>query len=234
MSPTSPRKPQGRWPIAWRWRCRRGWTRGLAGRLCEGLRAAQAEFGIALCGGDTTVSPAGPLMISVTAFGTVPRGAMVRRGGARPGDALYVSGTIGDAALGLRLRRSDADTRGWPLDDAAASISHPPLSAPGAPIGACARRCLLMQARRWTSPTASSSTAPGCAAASGADGRIEARLVPLSPAAQTVTAADPAAFERALTGGDDYEILAAIRPGEEAAFEAGALPPASRSPASGR
>ena len=76
-------------------------------------------FGITLCGGDTTVSPAGPLMIAITAFGSVPHDRIVPRGGARPGDALYVSGTIGDAALGLKLRRGDAEARAWPLDEAA-------------------------------------------------------------------------------------------------------------------
>jgi thiamine-monophosphate kinase len=59
-------------------------------------------------------------------------------------------------------------------------------------------------------------------AASGVGGRIEARLVPLSPAARMLVPADAGVFECALTGGDDYEILAAIRPGEAPAFEAAA------------
>src|SRR5262245_48460657 len=61
----------------------------------EGLRAAQAAFGCHLLGGDTDRRP-GPLSISITAIGSVPRGSMVPRGSARPGDVLFVSGTIGD------------------------------------------------------------------------------------------------------------------------------------------
>ena len=58
-----------------------------------------------LLGGDTVATP-GPLTLSITALGSVPAGKLVRRTTARPGDALYVSGTIGDAALGLALRKS--------------------------------------------------------------------------------------------------------------------------------
>ncbi len=68
----------------------RGWREEWLADFAEGLREAQETFGIALCGGDTTVSPAGPLMIAITAFGSVPSGRMIRRGGARQGDLLYV------------------------------------------------------------------------------------------------------------------------------------------------
>jgi thiamine-monophosphate kinase len=86
--------------------------------FAAGLGNAQAAFGIALSGGDT-VGTAESLMIAITAFGTVPHGRTLRRGGARPGEALYVSGTIGDAALGLKLRRGDADALAWPIADGA-------------------------------------------------------------------------------------------------------------------
>src|SRR5205807_8525536 len=59
-------------------------------------------FGCPLLGGDTVSTP-GPLMISITALGRVPQGKMVRRSGAKPGDRLVVTGTIGDAALGLDI-----------------------------------------------------------------------------------------------------------------------------------
>src|SRR5690606_33360377 len=68
-----------------------------------GLAAAQGAFGCRLAGGDTDRTP-GPLSVTITAFGCVPAGGMVRRNGARPGDSVYVSGTIGDARLGLILR----------------------------------------------------------------------------------------------------------------------------------
>jgi len=66
-----------------------------------------ATFNCPVLGGDTVSTP-GPLMISITAFGRVPQGKMVRRSGAKPGDRIAVTGTIGDAALGLRLLKEQA------------------------------------------------------------------------------------------------------------------------------
>src|SRR5258708_838631 len=73
-----------------------GWIAGFA----AGLAADQAEFGVSLLGGDTTATP-GPLSLSITVFGLVPAGRALLRRGARPGDLVAVSGTIGDGALGL-------------------------------------------------------------------------------------------------------------------------------------
>ena len=70
-----------------------------------GLQAAQEESGIELVGGDTC-NTLGPLTITVTAIGMLPQGEAVLRRGAMAGDHLYVSGTIGDAALGLKLLRA--------------------------------------------------------------------------------------------------------------------------------
>ncbi|MBT3700430.1 MAG: thiamine-phosphate kinase [Alphaproteobacteria bacterium] len=75
-------------------------------RFAHGLAADQRTFGIGLCGGDT-VSTAGPLVLSLTALGHVAKGQALRRQGAMPGDILYVSGTIGDAGLGLELVRNN-------------------------------------------------------------------------------------------------------------------------------
>ena len=76
------------------------------------------QFGCPLLGGDTVSTP-GPLMISITAFGRVPAGKMVRRNGAKAGDRVVVTGTIGDAALGLASSKA---ARGHALaDDATAS-----------------------------------------------------------------------------------------------------------------
>jgi thiamine-monophosphate kinase len=72
--------------------------------FARGLKQDQAEFGIALLGGDMSATP-GPLSISVTAFGEVPVGKMIRRNGAREGDNVYVTGTIGDSGGGLFQRR---------------------------------------------------------------------------------------------------------------------------------
>ncbi|MBV5258474.1 thiamine-phosphate kinase [Synechococcus moorigangaii CMS01] len=74
--------------------------------FADGLARDQEEFGVTLIGGDTT-SADGPWVISVTAFGEVPAGQAVTRSGARPGDCLVVTGTIGDAALGLKVETGD-------------------------------------------------------------------------------------------------------------------------------
>src|SRR6478672_5232842 len=80
--------------------------------FAQGLETAQQEFGCHLMGGDTDRRP-GPVTISITAVGSVPQGRMVRRNTARPGDAILVSGTLGDAALGLLLRRNARLAATW-------------------------------------------------------------------------------------------------------------------------
>jgi thiamine-monophosphate kinase len=75
-------------------------------RFANGLRADQETFGVSLLGGDTTSTP-GPLTIAITAFGHVPQGAMLRRSGARPGDLIFVAGTIGDAGGGLACLKGE-------------------------------------------------------------------------------------------------------------------------------
>lgn len=200
----------------------RGWREQWLAGFAEGLREAQEAFGIALCGGDTTVSPAGPLMVSITAFGGVPRGKMVPRGGAQVGDSLYVTGTIGDAALGLKLRRGDVETQSWPLDDAARRHLIGRYLRPEPRLGL--RDALLAHAS--AAMDISDGLVIDCArmcTASDVNGRIEALHVPLSSAVQILVSGDARILERVLTGGDDYEILAAVRPGEAQAFEAAAL-----------
>ena len=76
------------------------WLKPFAAALGEDA----AQFACPLLGGDTVSTP-GPLMVSVTAFGRVPPGKMVHRSGAKAGDRVMVTGTIGDAALGLAILR---------------------------------------------------------------------------------------------------------------------------------
>src|SRR4051812_19691930 len=85
------------------------WTEGWIAGFARGLAADQRRFGITLCGGDTTSTP-GPTTITVTAFGRVARGRGLGRDGARAGDELWVTGTIGDAALGLLAARGRLDS----------------------------------------------------------------------------------------------------------------------------
>ena len=74
------------------------------GNFAEGLRSDAVLYGCPLFGGDTDRTP-GPITISIAMFGSVPEGTMVRRAGAKTGDRVFVSGTIGDASLGLALRK---------------------------------------------------------------------------------------------------------------------------------
>ncbi|MFP4002486.1 MAG: thiamine-phosphate kinase, partial [Alphaproteobacteria bacterium] len=87
---------------------RKGMDTDYIAAFAGGLAEDQKIFGISLLGGDTVATP-GPATFSLTAFGHVPRGAFLRRGGARSGDLLYVTGSIGDAVLGLRMLRGDGD-----------------------------------------------------------------------------------------------------------------------------
>src|SRR4051794_19977898 len=84
----------------------RSWTERWVAGFARGLAADQRRFGIILCGGDTTGTP-GPTTISISAFGKVARGKGLARDGARAGDELWVSGTVGDAALGLLAARGE-------------------------------------------------------------------------------------------------------------------------------
>ncbi len=76
------------------------------GRFALGLAEDQQQYGISLLGGDTSATD-GPLSIAVTAFGFLPQGTMVRRGGARAGDGVYVTGTIGDSGGGLAILKRE-------------------------------------------------------------------------------------------------------------------------------
>lgn len=172
----------------------------------EGVLEAAGEHGAALAGGDTCRSP-GPLLISVTAEGAVPEGEMVRRAGGRPGDILYVSGTLGDSALALRSL-----TRGDTPPPFLASRHHDP--APRVRLG----RALAASGI----PTAMIDLSDGLVAdvghilaASGTGAEIELAALPLSPDFRTAVAGDPELIELALSGGEDYELLFAAPPGSE-------------------
>ena len=166
-----------------------------------GLAADQAQYGVDLIGGDIS-GTSGPVAITVTAFGEVPAGRVIRRGGARAGDTIFVTGTIGDAALGLLTLQGRL-----PGLDAAASaflVDRYRLPRPRVALGPH----LLGVA------TAGLDVSDGLVAdlrhvceVSRLSAVIEARQVPLSAAGRTATGADPRLLATALTGGDDYEIL---------------------------
>ncbi len=186
------------------------WTEEWLAGFAAGLAAGLTDFGIPLLGGDT-VRSGGPASIGVTAIGEVPSGTMVRRMTAQVGDRLCVSGTIGDAALGLTLRRG-------------------PMPPWGRAIGTPARAALI---DRYWHPRPRLALAPVLRAQARAamdvsdgfagdlakmlkGGHRSAEIVladlPLSRAAARAVAADPTVMTTILTGGDDYEILCAVAP----------------------
>jgi thiamine-monophosphate kinase len=187
----------------------------LAG-FSAGLRDDQARYGLTLLGGDTSAAPAATI-IAVTAFGAAPAGRMVHRFGGRPGDLLFVSGAIGAANAGLALLREEP--------------------GPWERLGADARAALVLRYRepeprtRLAAALAEFASAAmdvsdglvgDCdklAAASGCSAAIDAERVPLPGELRTP---DEATLARLLTGGDDYEILAAVPRGRAAAFRAAA------------
>lgn len=187
------------------------WDPDLLAGLARGFGEDAALYGCPLLGGDT-VKTAGPLILSITAFGAVPRGRMVPRTGARPGDRLYVSGTIGDAALGLQIR-----LRGGAAPEGQAHLLDRYLH----PAPRLALREALLD--RASGAMDVSDGLVGDLAkmmrASGVSAEVDLAAVPLSPAARLAVEGDPAGFDVAVTGGDDYEILASVPDARSSDFE---------------
>jgi thiamine-monophosphate kinase len=185
--------------------------------FAAGLAEDQKHFGIALLGGDTA-STEGPLSITVTAFGYVPQGKMLKRSGARAGDAVYVTGTIGDSAGGLAIFKREKHT----LTDTDRDYLITRYRVPQPPVGfAAALRDFA---------TASVDVSDGLladlghvASASGVGMTIEAEAIPRSPALRAFWGDSIEAIVRAATAGDDYQIAFTADPTrEQALLDAGA------------
>jgi thiamine-monophosphate kinase len=170
-------------------------------QFSKGLAADQAAYGIFLLGGDTVMTP-GPATLSVAAIGTVAAGRAVLRSGARAGDIVHVSGTIGDAALGVLAAKGQE--LGIGAAEKAFLVDRFRLPQPRLNLGA--RLAGLASAMMDISDGLAADFGHLCAA-SGLGGVIEAARVPLSPAAQAALARDPARLATVLGGGDDYELL---------------------------
>ena len=172
-------------------------------RFSSGFSQLAAEHGIALVGGDTT---AGPLTVSVQLMGHVPRGAALRRGGAREGDLLAVTGTLGDAGAGLALATHALAAR----DPSAARelkrrFEYP---TPRVELGLAARG-VATAAMDLSDGLAGD--LPRLAAASGLAAHVEIDRLPLSRALESQADAQQAR-DWALGAGDDYELLLAVPP----------------------
>jgi thiamine-monophosphate kinase len=182
----------------------------------SGLQSDCDLYGCPLYGGDT-VRTDGPLWASITAFGTLPRGTMMKRAGAKPGDIVVVTGTIGDGALGLRLLREPDHIGRWSLNDDEAGhlVGRYRVPQPRTAMADAVRT--LASAAMDVSDGLVGDLAKLCDA-SAVSARIETVRIPLSPAAAKALSAEPDLIESIATGGDDYEILAAIPAGKLSAF----------------
>jgi len=188
------------------------WLSGFA----EGLRGDSVLFGCPLFGGDTDRTP-GPITVSIAMFGTVPEGTMVRRAGAMAGDRVFVSGTIGDAALGVMVRGG----KSWKLSEAQRKhlLSRYLLPQP--------RNALAETVR--THANAAMDISDGLVGdfaklcrVSGVSADIEVARIPVSDAAKAVITSDPAILETAITGGDDYEVICTVPAAKADSFRAAA------------
>jgi thiamine-monophosphate kinase len=188
------------------------WLAAFAGGLGEDA----AQFGCPLLGGDTVSTP-GPLMISITAFGRVPPDKMVHRSGAKPGERIVVTGTIGDAALGLDILRGGA-VAAVLADEAAAKemlVGRYRVPQPRNALANAVRD--HASAAMDVSDGLAGDLAKLCAA-SGVSAVIDTQSIPLSAAAATLLARGTIGIEAIVSGGDDYEILCVIPENQFEAF----------------
>jgi thiamine-monophosphate kinase len=194
----------------------RDWTSEWLAAFAQGLGDDARTYACPLMGGDTVSTP-GPLTLSITAVGAVAQGRMAARTGVKPGDRIYVSGTIGDAALGLIVRQG----RGPALSEA--------------------ERAFLLDRYLLPRPRVALASAMAVYANGGMDvsdgfvgdlrkmlrvSRVSARIaiarLPMSDAARAAVAAEPELSAIAAIGGDDYELIASMPPESAGAFECAA------------
>src|SRR6516162_1818796 len=184
--------------------------------FAEGLGQDISHYGCPLLGGDTDRAP-GPLSIAITALGALPHGAMVRRATAKPDDVIAITGTIGDAALGVLIHR-DADlAQQWRLSGAASEHLRQRYLLPQP------RNALAGALRKHAS--AAMDVSDGLAGdlaklcrASGLAAEVDVDAVPMSDAARAALSADAKLIERIMTGGDDYEIVLTLPSAQFGAF----------------
>ena len=182
--------------------------------FASGLADDQQRFGVTLIGGDTVAAP-GATTLNVTAIGEVGEGRELTRGGARAGDDIWVSGTIGDAGLGLRVLRDELSIGDASLN--AAAISAYRLPEPRIALG----NALFGLA------TGTIDVSDGLVAdlghiceQSSTGAVVESPAVPLSEIGVRLAADDPAWLTRLITGGDDYELLFSAPPVAESEISA--------------
>ena len=189
------------------------WTEDWVGQFAKGLAEDCKLYGLELSGGDT-FRTGGGFVISITAIGKLTANKYVSRLGAEQGDAIYVTGTIGDAALGLltHSKKLSLDNN----DDSEFLSQRYLLPQPRVEAAAVIGK--FASASMDISDGLIGDLDKMCEASALA-AEIHADLIPLSQSARNAISTDNALFEKAVTGGDDYEILACVPNGKIAAFE---------------
>ena len=177
------------------------WDEAWVAGFAQGLEEELEYYGVELTGGDT-FRTGGGFIISITAIGEVPKGNYISRLGAKDGDVIYVTGTIGDAALGLlarqgRLNNLSKENSNFLIDQ---YLLPNPLDG--------------LQKLFWEFATASMDISDGLVGdmeklckASGVGAELQIESIPLSTVAQSAILLEPKLLETALTGGDDYQTL---------------------------
>lgn len=183
------------------------------GAFARGLARDQRRYGIALMGGDTVATP-GPASFAITAIGRVRRGTMLRRAGARAGHDIYVSGHVGDAFLGLLLRRGDLRMEGNSVA-ARYLLRRHRLPEPRLELG---RKLIGLASAALDVSDGLLADLGHICEVSGLRARIDLALLPLSrPAALAMSVSGISRLQLA-AGGDDYEICFTAPPSSRAAL----------------
>ncbi len=181
------------------------WLKGFAG----GLLADQQQFGVSLLGGDTSRGE-GPLSITITAFGFVPAGKILRRSGARIGDHVYVTGMIGDSGGGLAIFWRENHT----LSESQRDYLTGRYRLPQPPVAFGARMADLASAAVDVSDGLIADLGH-VARASGVCIVVDADMIPRSDALQALWGEGIEAIVRAATSGDDYQVAFTANPARE-------------------
>ncbi len=184
--------------------------------FARGLGEDARHYACPLLGGDTVSTP-GPVTISITAFGRVPKGEMVRRSGARPGDRLMVTGTIGDAAIGLDILKGGAAAEALSGDITAREklVGRYRVPEPRNALAEAIRK--HASAAMDVSDGLAGDLAKLCAA-SDVSAVIDAPSIPISNAAKDLLTRGVVNFEDLIAGGDDYEVLCTVPEAASAAL----------------
>jgi thiamine-monophosphate kinase len=188
---------------------------GWLDRFASGLKTDCEEFKVSVIGGDT-VATSGPLVLALTAVGRLPENTALLRSNARSGDHVWLSGSVGDSALGLLVAKGERKT----LSDTDAGFLLDRYRLPQPRVGVGPRLRGLAHAAMDVSDGLVGDLGHICRA-SGCAAEIEAGKLPLSPAARAALAAGLGeGLVTIATGGEDFEILFTAPPAAEPALAA--------------